>query len=118
VTVRVLLLFDFRVLSRSTIHRAMESLCRSISGSSSCSRESFLLPSGSHGTSIYPPKNHLFLPQFFFFHSLSKFWVFLQLVASTNQGINSEEIPVFDLPPKILCRVLDVTLKVKLDHKC
>ncbi|KAG7566635.1 Auxin response factor [Arabidopsis suecica] len=36
-----------------------------------------------------------------------------QLVASTNQGITSEEIPVFDLPPKILCRVLGVTLKAE-----
>ncbi|KAL1212145.1 Auxin response factor 18 [Cardamine amara subsp. amara] len=36
-----------------------------------------------------------------------------QLVASTNQGIRSEEIHVFDLPPKILCRVLSVTLKAE-----
>ncbi|XP_010413341.1 PREDICTED: auxin response factor 18-like [Camelina sativa] len=37
-----------------------------------------------------------------------------QLVASTNQGIKSEEIPKFNLPPKkILCRVLNVTLKAE-----
>uniref|UniRef100_A0A1J3IZW1 Auxin response factor n=1 Tax=Noccaea caerulescens TaxID=107243 RepID=A0A1J3IZW1_NOCCA len=36
-----------------------------------------------------------------------------QLVASTNQGINSDEIPVFNLPPKILCRVLSVMLKAE-----
>ncbi|EOA25606.1 hypothetical protein CARUB_v10018954mg [Capsella rubella] len=36
-----------------------------------------------------------------------------QLVASTNQGIKSEEIPKFNLPPKILCRVLGVTLKAE-----
>ncbi|CAH8306524.1 unnamed protein product [Eruca vesicaria subsp. sativa] len=36
-----------------------------------------------------------------------------QLVASTNQGIESEEIPDFKLPPKILCRVLSVMLKAE-----
>ncbi|ESQ43890.1 hypothetical protein EUTSA_v10005857mg [Eutrema salsugineum] len=36
-----------------------------------------------------------------------------QLVASTNQGIESEEIPDFNLPPKILCRVLSVMLKAE-----
>ncbi|CAH8335962.1 unnamed protein product [Eruca vesicaria subsp. sativa] len=34
-----------------------------------------------------------------------------QLVASTNQGIESEKIPDFKLPPKILCQVLSVMLK-------
>ena len=34
-------------------------------------------------------------------------------MASTNQGIKSEDIPDFKLPPKILCRVLSVMLKVK-----
>ncbi|AEC10714.1 auxin response factor 11 [Arabidopsis thaliana] len=36
-----------------------------------------------------------------------------QLVASTNQGVVDQEIPVFNLPPKILCRVLSVTLKAE-----
>ncbi|KAJ0254943.1 Auxin response factor 18 [Hirschfeldia incana] len=36
-----------------------------------------------------------------------------QLVASTNQGIESQEIPDFKLPPKILCRVLSVMLKAE-----
>ncbi|CAN8253976.1 unnamed protein product [Cochlearia groenlandica] len=39
-----------------------------------------------------------------------------QLVASTNQGLDvSEDIPVFNLPPKILCRVLSVMLKAEHD---
>ncbi|KAH0884381.1 hypothetical protein HID58_060477 [Brassica napus] len=38
-----------------------------------------------------------------------------QLVASTNQGIESEDIPDFKLPPKILCRVLSVMLKAEHD---
>ncbi|XP_013614735.1 PREDICTED: auxin response factor 18-like [Brassica oleracea var. oleracea] len=38
-----------------------------------------------------------------------------QLVASTNQGIKSEDIPDFKLPPKILCRVLSVMLKAEHD---
>ncbi|XP_010508005.1 PREDICTED: auxin response factor 11-like [Camelina sativa] len=36
-----------------------------------------------------------------------------QLVASTNQGVVDQEIPVFNLPPKILCRVLSVVLKAE-----
>jgi len=40
-------------------------------------------------------------------------FVFWQLVASTNQGVVDQEIPVFNLPPKILCRVLSVTLKAE-----
>ncbi|CAH8330749.1 unnamed protein product [Eruca vesicaria subsp. sativa] len=36
-----------------------------------------------------------------------------QLVASTNQGIESEKIPDFKLPPKILCQVLSVMLKAE-----
>ncbi|XP_010518327.1 PREDICTED: auxin response factor 11-like isoform X2 [Camelina sativa] len=36
-----------------------------------------------------------------------------QLVASTNQGVVDQEIPVFDLPPMILCRVLSVVLKAE-----
>ncbi|KFK35371.1 hypothetical protein AALP_AA5G276400 [Arabis alpina] len=36
-----------------------------------------------------------------------------QLVASTNQGIESDQIPDFNLPPKILCRVLSVMLKAE-----
>ncbi|VVB03516.1 unnamed protein product [Arabis nemorensis] len=36
-----------------------------------------------------------------------------QLVASTNQGVVDQEIPVFNLPPKILCRVLSVMLKAE-----
>ncbi|XP_010544846.1 PREDICTED: auxin response factor 18 [Tarenaya hassleriana] len=35
-----------------------------------------------------------------------------QLVASTNQGLD-EHIPLFNLPAKILCRVLGVTLKAE-----
>lgn len=31
-----------------------------------------------------------------------------QLVASTNQRVVDKDIPVFNLPPKILCRVLNV----------
>nr|AKN45699.1 auxin response factor 18 [Brassica napus] len=38
-----------------------------------------------------------------------------QLVASTNQGIESEKIPDFKLPPKILCQVLSVMLKAEHD---
>ncbi|EOA26754.1 hypothetical protein CARUB_v10022841mg [Capsella rubella] len=36
-----------------------------------------------------------------------------QLVASSNQGVVDQEIPVFNLPPKILCRVLSVMLKAE-----
>ncbi|KFK37437.1 auxin response factor 11 [Arabis alpina] len=36
-----------------------------------------------------------------------------QLVASTNQGVIDQEIPLFNLPPKILCRVLCVMLKAE-----
>ncbi|VVB06553.1 unnamed protein product [Arabis nemorensis] len=36
-----------------------------------------------------------------------------QLVASTNQGIESDQIPDFNLPNKILCRVLSVMLKAE-----
>uniref|UniRef100_A0A1J3H538 Auxin response factor n=4 Tax=Noccaea caerulescens TaxID=107243 RepID=A0A1J3H538_NOCCA len=36
-----------------------------------------------------------------------------QLVASTNQGVVDQEMPVFNLPAKILCRVLSVMLKAE-----
>lgn len=36
-----------------------------------------------------------------------------QLVASTNQRVVDKDIPVFNLPPKILCRVLNVMLKAE-----
>ncbi|ESQ39298.1 hypothetical protein EUTSA_v10001365mg [Eutrema salsugineum] len=36
-----------------------------------------------------------------------------QLVALTNQGVVDQEIPDFNLPPKILCRVLSVMLKAE-----
>lgn len=66
----------------------------------------------------YIPNQSLYF--FFSSHSLTKFWFFfwvLQLVASTNQGIESDQIPDFKLPPKILCRVLNVMFKVKVfDH--
>ncbi|KAF8108501.1 hypothetical protein N665_0108s0038 [Sinapis alba] len=38
-----------------------------------------------------------------------------QLVASTNQGIETEKIPDFKLPPKILCQVLSVMLKAEYE---
>lgn len=65
----------YRVLSGSTIHRAMESLCRSISGASSCWRESFLLPSGSHGTSNNTPKFHIFFTCSFLSPIFLSFWI-------------------------------------------
>ncbi|CAH8387030.1 unnamed protein product [Eruca vesicaria subsp. sativa] len=36
-----------------------------------------------------------------------------QLVASTNQRVVDKDIPIFNLPPKILCRVLNVMLKAE-----
>ncbi|KAF8113773.1 hypothetical protein N665_0045s0018 [Sinapis alba] len=36
-----------------------------------------------------------------------------QLVASTNQGVVDQELPDFNLPSKILCRVLSVMLKAE-----
>ena len=43
----------------------------------------------------------------------SDFW-FVQLEASTQQDLNAVKPtkPLFDLPPKILCRVMDVRLQV------
>ncbi|KAL1191649.1 Auxin response factor 11 [Cardamine amara subsp. amara] len=38
-----------------------------------------------------------------------------QLVASTNEGVADIDIPVFNLPSKILCRVLSVLLKAEHD---
>ena len=39
------------------------------------------------------------------------FVLFLQLEASTQQDLNTMK-PLFDLPPKILCRVMNVRLQV------
>lgn len=114
----------------------MEVVCRTIGGCSSNWRQSFLLPSGSHGTSM-----HLFLWPFLVaifglelpskFSSKNEhfpyctcmldflvFWVIfifllLQLQASTNQELN-QEIPHFNLPSKIFCRVVNIQLLVLL----
>ncbi|XP_027349955.1 auxin response factor 9-like isoform X2 [Abrus precatorius] len=58
----------------------MEGMCRTSCGSSSCRPKGLLFPSGTHGTKV-----------------------------STNQELN-QRIPLFKLPSKILCRVVNVHL--------
>ncbi|XP_027334324.1 auxin response factor 18-like isoform X2 [Abrus precatorius] len=117
----------------------MEVVCRAFGGCSSYWRQSFLLPSGSHGTSMFffssifvaifglwlvafkfwcKPNQTTFLvvlayetfwPSGFFF-----FLLLLQLQASTDQELN-QEIPHFNLPSKIFCRVVNIQLLAEQD---
>lgn len=50
---------------------------------------------------------------FFFFSSSSSSFAFVQLQASTDQELN-QEIPHFNLPAKIFCRVVNIQLLVLL----
>lgn len=99
----------------------MEVMCRTSGGCAKAWGEGVLLPSGSYGTSTI-----LSIHLFSLFLSGSKsvfscyicflFWVsddfwFLQLEASTNQELN-QQIPLFNLPSKILCRVVHIHLLV------
>lgn len=102
----------------------MEGLCRTPCGCSPCWGKSFLLSTGSHGTG---KKKFPSVSYQFFFLCLLPFctglqflpWAFctngvvLQLEASMNQELN-QQIPQFNLPSKILCRVVHVRLLVYL----
>lgn len=79
-----------------------------------CVRERvYYFPQGHmEQVSLHSPR-----PQIFLF-SLSQFGLlvyYLQLEASTNQELN-QHIPLFNLPPKILCHVVYMQLLVLFLH--